>query len=141
MEIGSAALTALFVGLVWTLIKVVEYFINGTKTSYLTIEQEKLLCDIYKLSTHLDELHSVYDSNHVPKWYVPGELLVLVRGMYNILEALSHEIDDSMKRISSGQESSIEKISELINSQKVMTERLGDLVSMWSKVSKSLKEE
>jgi hypothetical protein len=132
MELGSAAITALFVGLIWTLIKVVEFFVSGKKRG-LTNEQEHTLYQIHKLTLHLDELHSVYDSNHVPKWYVPGELLKLIRDMHNALEALSHELDDSMNKISSGQQSSIQKVSDLINSQKLMTERLGDLVTMWSK--------
>jgi len=138
MELGSAAITALFVGLIWTLIKVVEFFVSGKKRG-LTPEQESMLYQIYKSVSHLDELHSVYDSNHVPKWYVPGDLLVLIRKTHSALEALSHELDDSMERIVSGQSASIQKVSELINSQKLMTERLGDLVTMWSKLGDSNK--
>jgi hypothetical protein len=139
MEIGSAAITALFVGLVWTLIKVVEFFISGGKKRGLTSEQESALYQIHKSVFHLDELHSVFDSNHVPKWYVPGELLTLVREAHNAMEALSHELDDSMEKIASGQAASVQKITELINSQKLMTERLGDLVTMWSKLGNSNK--
>jgi hypothetical protein len=138
MEIGSAAITALFVGLIWTLIKVVEFFVSGKKRG-LTPEQEQILLYIQGRVKHLDELHSVYDSNHVPKWYVPGELLTLIRETHSALEALSHELDDSMEKVTSGQASSVQKISDLINSQKLMTERLGDLVTLWSKLGSSNK--
>lgn len=136
MEFGSAAITALFVGLIWTLIKVVEFFISSKKRG-LTPEQEDILHQVHGHVKNLDEMHSVFDDNHVPKWYVPGELLTLIRETRSALDELSRELDDSMDKVTSGQASSVQKISDLINSQKLMTERLGDLVTLWSKLGNS----
>jgi len=136
MEFGSAAITALFVGLIWTLIKVVEFFVSGKKRG-MTPEQEEILRQINRHVNNLHEMHSVFDDNHVPKWYVPGELLTLIRETRSTLDDLSRELDDSMDKIASGQASSVQKISDLINSQKLMTERLGDLVTLWSKLGNS----
>jgi hypothetical protein len=147
MELGGAALTALFVGLVWTLIKVVEFFINSKKNGKvakveapapaLTAEQARKLEQISTMVSHLNELHSVYDENHVPKWYVPGELLTLLRNARAALESLSNELEDSMDKSEAGQKAVLDKMSDLINSQKLMTERLGDLITLWSKLGNS----
>ena len=48
MEITGSALTALFIGLVWTLIKVVEYFINKKKSNDLK--------KIEEISEKIDEI-------------------------------------------------------------------------------------
>jgi len=146
MELGGAALTALFVGLVWTLIKVVGFFVDKSKKNGkdiapvaigLTVEQARKLENINALIKHLDELHSVYDDNRVPKWYVPGEMLVLLRNADSALKSLSNELEDSIDKSESGQKAVLDKMSDLINSQKLMTERLGDLITLWSKLGNS----
>lgn len=161
MEIGGAALTGLFIGMAWALIKVVEYFVKKygkvpekaeptedhkkidsiyqqcmlcAKFGNLTDYQKICLENIEKAVKHLDELHSVYDENHVPRWYMPGEVLFLVRNIHNEIDSMSDDLKEELNRISMGQSVSVEKISELINSQKLVTERLGDLITLWSKV-------
>jgi len=164
MEIGGAAITGLFIGMAWALIRVVEYFIkkygkNTDKISLideqvkklneihqqcglwsrygvLTESQIKYLEDINKAVEHLDELHSVYDENHVPKWYVPGGILLTVRAIHSDIDSMTDDLKEELIRINAGQSISVEKISELINSQKLVTERLGDLITLWSKVMK-----
>lgn len=161
MEIGGAALTGLFIGMVWALVKVVEYFIKkyGKATEKislpddqvkkleevhqqcmscgrygpLTESQKECLERIEKIVSHLDELHSVYDENHVPKWYVPREMLLTVRAIHNEIDAMGDDLKEELGKIGAGQSVSVEKISELINSQKLVTERLGDLITLWSK--------
>ncbi len=85
----------------------------------------------------MDELHSVYDNNRVPKWYVPGEMLTLIRNTDNALKSLSNELEDSIDKSESGQRAVLDKMSDLISSQKLMTERLGDLITLWSKLGNS----
>lgn len=162
MEIGGAALTGLFIGMAWALVRAVEYFVKkyGKNTEKLSLadEQAKKLDEVHqqclscgrfgpltksqkdclegieKVVRHLDELHSVYDENHVPKWYVPREMLLTVRAMHSEIDAMSDDLKEELVKISAGQSISVEKISELINSQKLVTERLGDLITLWSKV-------
>jgi hypothetical protein len=160
MEISSAALVSLFIGMGWALIRVVEFFIkkyskNG-KTC-LTEEQNKMLYEVYtsivksdlnnmlkkqeemldnihKLIEHLDDLHSVYDENHVPKWYFPKEILQLSRSIFNEVKILDDEISGEISRMSAGQSIMVDKISDLINSQKLVTEKLNDLIILWTKL-------
>jgi hypothetical protein len=162
MELGSAALTGLFVGMGWALVRVVEYFVkkyrdekvslNDDQTKKLneiystclslgkygtlTHEQERSLNEIKKNVAHLDELHSVYDDNHVPKWYVPKDTLSLVRSIHNNVKTINEEFEDELNKISAGQSVLVEKMSDLINSQKLVTERIGDLIILWSKITK-----
>jgi hypothetical protein len=163
MELGSAAVTGLFIGMAWALVRVVEYFVKKygkaekvglndelskqiseihqqcmscNRYGVLTEHQENCLENIEKLVKHLDELHSVYDENHVPKWYVPKEILSIVRSITNDIDNMSDDLKEELGKISAGQSISVEKISELINSQKLVTERLGDLITLWSKAVK-----
>jgi hypothetical protein len=162
MELGGAALTGLFLGMAWALVRVVEYFVKkygkNTEKFSLSDEQAKKLEEIHNLICgrfnsisehqqtclegieravrHLDELHSVYDDNHVPKWYVPKEILDIVRLIHNDIDRMSDDLKEELSKIGAGQSISVEKISELINSQKLVTERLGDLITLWYKVMK-----
>lgn len=164
MEIGGAALTGLFIAMAWALVKTVEYFIKkygrtqGSEISNeilkkvdeiykqcmkndrfgsLTNQQNEILECINKGVRHLDELHSVYDENHVPKWYVPKEILSVVRSIHNDIDIMNDGLKEELSKITAGQSISVEKISELINSQKLVTERLGDLITLWAKVMKN----
>jgi hypothetical protein len=163
MELLNPALTTLFIAMVYALIKVVHHFIskrNGEKEGHgltemqsetlikihdqitllkekgtLTESQIELLEKTLKGVIHLDELHSVYDDNHVPKWYVPAHLSESVRNISLLLTILSEKTEDGLAEIKGGQAALIDKLSDLINSQRLMTERLGDLIGKLNKLS------
>ena len=128
-----SALTAVFIGTIWTLLEVVRYFLKARRHAKkeprgLTEEQIKMIKETHAAALKLEELHAVYDDNRVPKWYVPGDLLKLIREMHSVLEKLGEDVSG----VQSGQSMSVEKILELISSTKLMTERLGDLITLWS---------
>jgi hypothetical protein len=134
MTISGSALTALFIGMAWALIKVVEYFISKNKKIKepelkLTEKQERMLEEARNYSKDLFEMHNVYDANRTPLWIIPPELMKLVRENHSCLELLKKEIDDNLDDIKSGQSVVVDKITDLISSNKIMTERLGDLIS------------
>jgi len=141
MEITDSAIIALFSGLVFTLIRVVEFFISKYKKdkpkdiiSDLTknIEnQEEISKKILEHTKHLDEMHSVYN-DHIPAWYVPSDMLELIRennNSLNILLKYIYSMEDDQRTI-------INKMLELINSQKLMTDRVGDLINALNKFSR-----
>lgn len=141
MEITDSVIVALFSGLVFALIRVVEFFISKYKkdkpndiVSELakTIEnQNEISKKILYHTEHLDEMHSVYN-DHIPAWYVPSDMLDLVRennNSLNILLKYIYSIEDDQRTI-------INKMLELINSQKLMTERVGDLINALNKISR-----
>lgn len=141
MDFTSPALTALFIALVYTLIRVVTHFItkrngngNGHKSS-LTAEQEALLKKIDKHVEALEKMHDVYDENHVPSWYVPAGLLDTVKEVQISLKILDKEINETLNEIKAGHTILVDKLSDLISSQRLITERLGDLISKLNKVS------
>jgi hypothetical protein len=133
MTIEGSALTALFVALIWVLIKVVEYFISKNKKDKmqcgLTERQEKTLEEARNYSKDLFEMHNVYDENRTPMWIIPPELMKLIRENHSCLELLKKEIDDNLDDIKGGQSVVVDKMTNLISSNKIMTERLGDLIS------------
>jgi hypothetical protein len=160
MELTGSAITALFVGLVWTLIKVVGYFIskkNGksgltseqdkqiaethtylsemNKYGVLTKDQKDLVYEIHDIVKDLKEVHSVYDENHVPKWYIPSELLPLVRQIHTSMDSLCKEMEENLGDVKSDQRVLVEKVVDLISSQKLMVERLGDLITKLTKMN------
>lgn len=165
MEITGSALTALFVGLVWTLINVVKYFITKYgKQKYsnailvgdqakilaeicikineikergtLTKEQQEIMEKSLNYIQKLHEMHAVYNDDHVPAWYVPKDLIDLVRNIHGRLDALCKEIEENLDDVKKGQTVIVGNMSELITSQKLMTERLGDLISALNKFSR-----
>lgn len=147
MELVGSALTALFIGLVWTLIKVVEYFLSsGGKKQVLINEQDKfneiyiklqqfndLLNVINNNLKHLNEMHLVYDENRVPRWYISPEILPLVRQIHNSLEIIGKEFEDDFVIIKTGQTTIIQKILDLLSAQKLMVERLSDIIMKLNK--------
>jgi hypothetical protein len=157
MELTSSAITAVFIGLVWTLIKVVEYFISrrgseekvdkeNRKEGARVVEaaevmsklselqaQGTLIAEMYDKVKKLEESHSVVDENLVPRWYVPSELLPLVREMHKSMEIMCRELEDNLSAVKDGQSSLIERILDLVSSQKIMVERLGDLIAKLNK--------
>ncbi len=149
MDWTNSALTALFIASVYALIRVVNYFISKNKKQTDDIDNvrehqnistalEKSINSLSDLSDsfdklnknidHLVELHDVYTSNRVPVWYMPEELLALTRDNNTMLKIHIASFQDSIGEISDVQGVLVEKISELINLQKLMTERLGDLL-------------
>lgn len=156
MELTGSAVTALFVGLVWTLIKVVEFFVSKhkkTPSNVISAEQAKLLshidtCDmcskyikssmmkqegilreILENTKDLYEMHNVYNEDHVPAWYVSPDLIRLAReNKLQFVEAIK-----KISEVEIDQDVIVGKMSELITSQRLMTERLGDLISALNK--------
>lgn len=144
MELVGSAITAAFVGLIWALIKVVDYFIskNKIKTSQLDPlqlkefvtffnnfqnnckEQNKMLKDILDHSKDIYDMHNVYNEDHVPAWYVSPDLIRIVRE--NNMKSI--DLLKQLIEIGSDQDTIVNKMAELITSQKLMTERLGDLI-------------
>lgn len=147
MELTGSALTALFIGLVWTLIKVVEYFLSkSSKKQVLINEKDKfneicvklqqfgdLLNVIDNSLKHLNEMHSVYDENRVPRWYISPEILPLVRQIHNSLEIIGKEFEDDFVIVKTGQTTIIQKILDLLSAQKLMVERLSDIIMKLNK--------
>jgi len=136
LSLSGSALTALFVGMAWALVKTVEYFVsrkNGKngKASVFHEEHAKQLEETYGFAKDLHEQHAVYDENHVPLWYVPREMLSLVRSIHNCMENSESRIDE----IKSGQAVLFEKMTELIASQMLLTQRLGDLIAKLDRIS------
>jgi len=141
MEITDSAIIALFSGLVFTLIRVVEFFISKYKKpkpdniiDNLTKSinsQEEMSKKILEYTKHLDDMHNVYN-DHVPAWYVPSDMLELTRennNSLNILLKYIYSMEDDQRTI-------INKMLELINSQKLMTDRVGDLINALNKISR-----
>jgi hypothetical protein len=127
LSLSGSALTALFVGMAWALIKTVEYFIskrNGKNGKHFSEKQSTELEEVCKLTKELYVQHAVYDENHTPLWYVPREILTLIRNIDNCVENSESRIDE----IKSGQAVLFEKMTELITSQTLLTQRLSDLV-------------
>jgi len=98
----------------------------------LTREQEARLDAIMKAVLHLDELHSVFDENHVPRWYVPSDLQ---EKLMKLLVQIT-TMDDHLDEVKEGQGALIQKISDLISSQQLMTQRMGDLISKLDSLSR-----
>lgn len=138
MDLTNPALTTLFIALIYTLIKVVEHFLSKNKNNIILdklnlIEGE--MCNAIKATDTLSKMHEVYDNNRVPVWYVPSELLSTVRNMSMDLSVLNKEIVETMGEIKTGQTVLVDKLSDLINSQRLMTERLQDLVLKLNKIA------
>lgn len=139
MEITDSAIIALFTGLVWTLINVVKFFISkfrkdnkNDNISSLFDPQNKKINELLEKINDLKNMHEVYNDDHIPAWYIPSKMLNLIRENNNYLNILLKDIYN----IKDDQHLIIEKMLELIGSQKLMTERLGDLINILSKISR-----
>jgi hypothetical protein len=131
MEIENAALISLFIAMGWCLIRVVEFFIKkyGKNDSTKDDKQIKCLENIENMVKHLENVHNVLDDNNIPKWYIPREILPIVKETLSII----YKLKEDLVRVSNDQHVSIEKMVDLISSQKLVTERLGDLILLWTK--------
>lgn len=145
IDITSPALTTLFIALVYALIRVVNYLIakkTGSDKVELADDQKKTIeatggsvGEILRISKRMDELHNVYDSNHTPKWYFSSDTIPLLRKVDFDLTTLSRENHSVMNEIKSGQSILVDKLMDLINTQRLMTERLGDLLRKLDKLT------
>jgi len=106
-----------------------SYVTSMAKYGAMTREQQETIEEIRKMAEHLDELHSVYDNNHVPKWYVPSDLTDRLGDIGSRLQILSERQTENLEEIKTAQGALIQKIADLISSQNRMTDRLGDLVA------------
>ena len=132
MDLTSSALTTVFIALIYALIRVVNFFIskkNGTTKASTVSDLEHTIKEIHKRVEHLDELHSVYDSNHVPTWYIPGDLFPLIRQIQTDLASLEKEFGGVVEEIKNSTNTDSKEMADLTNSHKLMIERLGDFFS------------
>lgn len=144
-DLTNSALTALFISMVYTLIRVIGYFISKKigldKIGFSENHAEQLdtLMEFAekndKYISKMNEMHQVFDQNHVPVWYVPAELLTTVRHINSEITSLNKDIGDTIGEIKAGQTVLVDKLSDLINSQRLMTERLGDLIMKLNKMA------
>lgn len=143
MELTGSVLSGLFVALVWAVIRTVEFFIKkygrskeDTEIKELTEkvdkafvaatkEQKELFEILLEQSKKMYDMHNVYNENHTAAWYYPSEALTLTRESKNSLENLESAIEE----VRDGQAIIVNRISDLITSQKLMTERVGDLIA------------
>lgn len=163
MELTGTVLSGLFVALVYALIEVVKFFVKKYGKSKEESEENsqsdavKNLCekidrleeshvftkefaskieDIFQKTKKLEDMHNVYNDNHAPAWYIPSELLPLVRESSVCLDNLEKSLDIAIDEIKAGHSVVVNRISDLITSQKLVTERLGDLISALNKFSR-----
>lgn len=145
----NPALTALFIGLIWTLIKVVSYFIEKRADGSPSLakrmeEQVQKICATVeknnKIIKDLYELHDVRDENYVPRWYVPTEIITLLKEIRSLEGALDIQIHDVKTEILAnlsenkiGQTAVLEKVTDLIHSQKAVIEKLTEFIVQTSR--------
>lgn len=159
MSIDSV-LVAFGLAFFWAIFKVIEYLVSKKKSSKWGKEQDKKLNDIHEavilrvkdhekfmihLSDllnkieervkHLDDMHSVYDENLIPRWYLPSDMIKMVRQIHNNLEVTCKEMEAGFCEVEDSQSALGERVIDLITSQKIMVERLGDLISKLNRIS------
>lgn len=162
LDILNSVFTSAFLGLIWALIKVVEYFINKNKKEEkpeyldllnknaellismnrqletiikmgtLTEQQEKAIEEAAEDINKLLEMHQVYNENRVPIWYFPTETSKIIKDLPLHLNNLEMFMSD----LKTDQSEMFSRLSDLISSQKVVTERLSDLISALTKVTR-----
>ncbi len=157
---SESVLVAFLLAFFWTVFKVIEYYISKKRSAKWGKEQEQKLSEIHSCllnmektqyvfikeldSTveeisvrirHLDDMHSNYDENLIPRWYLPPDMAKTVRLIYNNITATYKEIGVGFKEIGDEQSSLSDRVIDLITSQKVMVERLGDLINKLNRFS------
>ena len=156
----GSILTALIVGFLWSVFRIIEYLVSRKRNNrrdssqdskfnefHLAIlEQVKehhrfmvkldaVILKIEKQVEHLDDMHSVYDENLVPRWYLPPDMVRLVRQIHTTLESTCKEIESNFEEVKDGQSAFADRVIDLVSSQKLMVERLGDLISKLNRLS------
>lgn len=157
---SESVLVAFLLAFFWTIFKVIEYFVSKKRSVRWGKEQDQRLCEIhlhlmdmektqsifteevselieqinYRVK-HLDDMHSNYDENLVPRWYLPPDMAKTVRQINHNLEATYKEIEVGFKEIGEDQSNLIERVIDLITAQKIMVERMGDLIGKLNRFS------
>lgn len=156
----GSILTALIVGFLWSVFRIIEYLVSKKKNNRWGVSQDKKLNELHsvimgqvkehqkfmvKLDVaitkieeqvkHLDEMHSVYDENLVPRWYLPSDVAKLVRQIHTTLEATCKEMESNFEEVKDGQSVFVDRVIDLVSSQKLMVERLGDLINKLNRIS------
>ena len=163
MEISSYVVIGVLIVAVKALSKVVEYFLEKNKKHPPCIAQkqnEKLLAMEKNISylkehwdsfrklehsmdmvlervKHLDEIHSVYNDDHVPSWYVPKRMLPLLMDIEKTLDKFSQKMEEDVEEMKDNVKKDhavlADKIVDLISSNRLTVERIGDLISELNK--------
>jgi hypothetical protein len=159
MSIDSV-LVAFLLAFFWTIFKVIEYYFSKKRNVRWGKEQDQRLIEIHShliamekaqndfienLSSivevvecrvkHLDEMHSVYDENLIPRWYLPSDMAKIIRQIQNNLEVTYKEMETGFREIGDDQSDLSGRMIDLITSQKIMVERLGDLIGKLNRLS------
>lgn len=162
MSIDSV-LVAFGLAFFWAIFKVIEYLVSKRTSVKWGKEQNEKLNEMYEIIVsrakehehflhnlssifekleeveeilkHLDEMHKVYDENLVPRWYLPTDMIKMVRQIHNGLEVTCKEMEAGFGDIEDSQSALSERVIDLITSQKVMVERLGDLINKLNRIS------
>jgi hypothetical protein len=156
----DSVLVAFLLAFFWTIFKIIEYYFSKKRSVKWGKEQDQRLIDIhlhltsmekvqsefvdelnvvieqiYDMVKHLDEMHSIYDENLIPRWYLPSDMIKIVRQIHNNLEATYKEMEIGFREVGEDQSNLSERVIDLITSQKIMVERLGDLIGKLNRLS------
>jgi hypothetical protein len=156
----DSVLTAFFLGFFWAVFKVVEYLVTRKKKNTWGKEQERKLNELHAalagrlrdqekfISTleeilnsidenirKLNEMHCVYDENLIPRWYLPPDVPKIIRQMNSMLESFSKEIEDGFGEARENQTVLSGRLIDLISSQKLMVERMADLINRLNRIT------
>lgn len=156
----DSVLTAFGLAFFWAIFKVIEYLVSKKKNSrwgkeqerkldethnatlLLIKEHEKFMKDLFifleninKRIEHLDDMHCVYDENLIPRWYLPSDMIKMVRQIHTNLETTCKEMEAGFNEVEDNQSALSERVIDLISSQKLMVERLGDLINKLNRLS------
>ena len=156
----DSVLVAFGLAFFWAIFKIIEYLVNKKKNARWGKEQERKLDEthnatlllikehegfmkdlgvflenINKRLEHLDDMHCVYDENLIPRWYLPSDMIKMVRQIHGNLEATCKEMETGFKEVEGNQSALSERVIDLITSQKIMVERLGDLINKLNRIS------
>lgn len=152
--LSNTSFIAVFIAAVYALTKVVTFFVRKygkneqselihkiynychsfNEKGTLTESQEEKLDDIKSILYHLNELNSIPGEKYLPEWYVPQQILTLLKRIYNNLQNTNTYIETLLE----SHNNKDENISELIEKQKDITENLENLLSL---LSENLKKE
>jgi hypothetical protein len=162
MQIDSV-LVAFGLAFFWVIFRIIEYFINKKKTVKWDKDHKKKLYEMHDIIVmrakkhdeflsnlssilekldiiedklkHLDDMHCVYDENLVPRWYLPTDMIKMVRQIHSNLEVTCKEMEAGFGDIEDSQSALGERVIDLITSQRIMVERLGDLINKLNRIS------
>lgn len=125
MDGSSIALLVALVGVIVSLIRIVEHLVVKKKQNghgVLTKEQAEELHTLYKM-------HDRYDDNGVPRWFFPGDVLDMTRAHCEESSLKLNTIIQDQTTIRNEQHTIYSKINDLISSQQRVTDRISDLIN------------